>query len=377
MAQTPGFKLDQQAAASRRGFSGAVGNVLRDMPGTREVRDAAGALTALRVDVSPRGYEKHVLNAEIVRRVFDGRLTLTGQAQYSRHDEDTTLLTTSPAGEPVDDQVIAYLGTTHTYEGGVSFERGIRAWDLAFTALLTRRRSQSDVSSLDHLSASAADVVSTQFQARDGGESIARLVASRDFAAYRVETGVEGAFNTLDAQVELTEDRGARPAAIVVPNADVRVEEARGETFASYAWRPRGPRSMEARLSAETSRLSFAGDVRQSVDLVYWKPLLQIARAFGDNDELQLRMFRDVDQLDFNHFVAAASLADDVVNGGNPDRARSQLQCAAASHHSWRCHRSRGHGAGIRRWRTRSRASSARCPISRERGSKLNFARML
>jgi outer membrane receptor protein involved in Fe transport len=129
---------------------------------------------------------------------------------------------------------------------------------------------------------------------------------------------MEGALNTLDVRTVLSQDLGAGWTVLHVPNANLQVREARHEAFAGYVWRSPSPWSMEARLTAEMSSLDVAGDANRSMDFIYWKPLLQAARLFGDHNQLQLRMFRDVGQLDFNHFVSSPSLADDIINGGNP-----------------------------------------------------------
>ena len=51
--------------------------------------------------------------------------------------------------------------------------------------------------------------------------------------------------------------------------------------------------SLDSRLAAETSRLSFTGDTEQSVSLTYVKPRVQLTRKFGQH-QLQMRVFRDV-----------------------------------------------------------------------------------
>ncbi|MEJ0087206.1 MAG: TonB-dependent receptor [Pseudomonadota bacterium] len=290
----------------------------RDLPGRRHVLDALGNVTAVRIDASPREYVEHAVNAELVRAALGGRLALTGEVSYSRYDEDSTLLTTTPSGDRLEDEANPYAGVTHTYEGGLNFGRSAGSWDLTLAALLTRRRSESDVSSTHRNSSVVIDSVSVQALARNSGESVARLTASRNFAAHRIEAGIESTVNTLDAGTIQSQDLGGGWTEVYVPNANVRVEEGRQEAFAGYIWRPGSPWSMEARLTADMSRLHFAGDVNRSVDLVYWKPLLQIGRLFGERNQLQFRMFRDIGQLDFNDFVSAPSLADDVVNGGNP-----------------------------------------------------------
>ena len=118
--------------------------------------------------------------------------------------------------------------------------------------------------------------------------------------------------------VALTFDDGTGPAPVAVPKANLSVEETRGEAFVSHAWQIDPRWSLDSRLAAEISRLSFTGDTDQSVALTYVKPRVQLTRKFGKH-QLQMRVFRDVGQLDFTDFVSTAQFADDVINGGNPD----------------------------------------------------------
>ena len=290
----------------------------RDLPGRRRVLDALGNVTMLRVDASPREYFQHAVNAELVQAGFGGRLAFTGQASYSRYDEDSTLLTASSAGDRLEDQFTPYSGATRTNESGLNFERSVGAWDMTLAALVTRSESESDVSSTHRDNSFVVDSASAQSVARDGGESVGRVTAARNFASFRLEVGMEGALNTLAVRTALSRDLGTGWSVIHVPNANLQIREGRHEAFAGYTWTSQSPWSMEARITAEMSRLDFAGDVNRSTDLVYWKPLLRASRLFGDRNQVQLRMFRDVGQLDFSDFVSAPSLADDVVNGGNP-----------------------------------------------------------
>jgi outer membrane receptor protein involved in Fe transport len=108
------------------------------------------------------------------------------------------------------------------------------------------------------------------------------------------------------------------PQPVDLPNANLDVKESRGEGFVSHAWRISDRWSLDSRLAVETSRLSFTGDTKQSVSLSYVKPRVQLTRQLGRH-QLQLRVFRDVGQLDFNDFVTTAAFANDNIDGGNPD----------------------------------------------------------
>jgi hypothetical protein len=290
----------------------------RDLPGERTVTDDAGLLTARRASTSPREFAEYGLNGQAARPIGAGRLALTGQAHVSRYHEDATLLTTTPLGEQLEYELTPFTERERTGELGLTYERGAGAWDLQLTALATRKRYRSEVSSTHFDAENVQDGVFTQALARDSGETILRASGGRAFGAGRLEAGAELAVNTLDGAMRLAFDAGAGPAPIDVPNANLSIEERRAEAFVSYS-RALGERwSLESALAAETSRLGFSGDTRKSVALTYLKPRLQLTRKFGTH-QLQARVFRDVGQLDFTDFVSAAEVADAVINGGNPD----------------------------------------------------------
>ena len=101
-------------------------------------------------------------------------------------------------------------------------------------------------------------------------------------------------------------------------NANVLVEEERAEFFTCIL-RPSDVWSLETRVAWETSTLTFTGDSNQVVELAFWKPSVQLTRTFAGNNQVRLRVYRDVGQLDFGDFVSAAATADAIVAGGNPD----------------------------------------------------------
>ncbi|HEU5135394.1 MAG TPA: TonB-dependent receptor [Steroidobacteraceae bacterium] len=327
-----GFELagqDEAAPNGNFGWSGRGGlteyslggstySLARELPGTREVYDGNGILTKRRYDESPREFSEYALNGEMKRAIGDGRLVLTGQVAYSRYQDDSTLLTTSPTGEQLEYEHTPYAESERTGEAGVTYERAYDLWNMNLAALATRKRYASDVTSTHFDAAGVQDSVFAQVLARNSGESILRATFARPWSRGRLETGAELALNTLDAEMDLSMDTGNGPLAIPVPNADVLVEEKRGEAFVNLSMTLPANWSLDARLAVESSHLAFSGDAQQSVSLTYVKPRLQVSRPFGSH-QLQLRAYRDVSQLDFTDFVSAASLSDDVINGGNPD----------------------------------------------------------
>ncbi len=289
-----------------------------ESPGVRTLTDGDDVPVATRRNGLPHEERTYALNGQAAFPVGEGKLTLTGQASSREYDEHYTALTTTPAGAQIDREDAPHEETTRTGEIGATWQRPIGAWSFELVGLATRKKNFSD-SLYTHFDADdARDEHFDQRLDRDSGETIVRGTFMRPLESGQVEWGAETAFNTLDGTLSLTRDSGAGPVQVPVPNANLRVEEKRAEAFLSHAWRLDGNWSLDSRVAAETSRLSFTGDTEQSVSLSFLKPRVQLTRKFGKH-QLQARVFRDVGQLDFNDFVSSAQLVDDIIAGGNPD----------------------------------------------------------
>jgi outer membrane receptor protein involved in Fe transport len=184
--------------------------------------------------------------------------------------------------------------------------------------LATRKQFESEVLYTHFDSANLQDLQSAQTVDQDSGETILRGTLTRALGRGRLEAGGEVALNTLDGTSDLTEDTGGGAVTVDVPNADISVEEKRGEAFVAYATPLSTHWSFDARLAAEYSRLDFTGDSDLSEKLTYVKPRAQVTRKLGPH-QVQFRVYRDVGQLDFTDFVSTAQLADGVIAGGNPE----------------------------------------------------------
>lgn len=286
--------------------------------GRFDLHDENDEVVAKKTFPIPHFNDEYTLNGEVGFPLGDGRLSITGQAYLLKHRENTFQRTTTPDGDPVETELDPFREVLRTQEAGVTWVRPLGDWELNLTGLATRRQDQrhADATTLD-----ADDVFVSEFSQdvnQDSGESIVRGTFARDLVAGRLEFGAEVAVNTLDARTALTFDEGAGPDPVDLPNADLRVKETRGEAFVSHVWRLSELWSLDSRLAAETSRLSFTGDTEQWVSLSYVKPRVQITRAFGRH-QFQMRVYRDVGQLDFGDFVTTAELANGNVLGGNPD----------------------------------------------------------
>jgi hypothetical protein len=289
-----------------------------DSIGVRELRDGSGSLVGRRRGNNPHNEGTYALNGQTSLPAGEGKLVLTGQAQSTEYEERFSQRTTAPDGAQVENEIAPYEETTRTGEVGVTWQRAIGDWNMELVGLATRKKNATDALYTHFGATDIQDVAFDQRVDRDSGETIARGTFTLPLSRGQFEWGAEVAFNTLDGELSLTEDTGAGPTDVAVPNANLSVEENRGEAFVSHALRLDERWSLDSRLAVETSRLEFTGDTEQSVSLTYLKPRVQITRKLGPH-QIQARVFRDVGQLDFNDFVSSAQLVDDFIQGGNPD----------------------------------------------------------
>ncbi len=287
-------------------------------PAVREVTDDTGATVAEGRGSVPHRNGEYSLNGQASLPAGEGKLTVTGQVGYREYEDQWSMRLASPEGDLIEDEQAPFSEDTLTGEFGVNWQQRVGAWDLELVGLATRKNYENDVVSTHFDSTGAQDSVYAQAVQQDSGETIVRGTLTRSVARGRLETGGEVAINTLDGSSELTADLGNGPVPVDIPNANLSVEEKRAEGFVAYATPLDSHWSFDARLAVETSRLEFTGDTDQSVSLTYVKPRVQFTRKFGPH-QLQMRVFRDVGQLDFTDFVSTAALADDVIEGGNPD----------------------------------------------------------
>lgn len=328
LAHTRGGRVTPSAEAAwtgRRGdfeygLSAALAQEHLPVRGERSDFDAAGALDEGRSERVPSDEREMRLAGEASFPWAGGALALNAQISRVEYDElELSRLT---------DAVGAFVGTSDTElaeqedtsELGVTFRRDLGAWQGELTGVLTRRRFDGDETSLERDDLGAFEEAAHQTQRVESGETILRAVGRRDIAeGWRIEIAAEAALNTLQQQLTLTEDDGSGPVPVVLPSANVRVEEERAEASFMLAGAPAPRWTLETSVAVETSLLSQAGDVNQETELTFWKPSLQIARAIGERNQLRLRLYRDIGQLDFEDFVSAADVSNAVINGGNPD----------------------------------------------------------
>jgi hypothetical protein len=162
------------------------------------------------------------------------------------------------------------------------------------------------------------------------GETIVRgLVKYRASPTLSFEGGGEGAYNWLTSRTSLV----INGAPVVLPAANVRVEEKRGEVFGQATWRPQPTLTAEIGIRAEGSKITSSGDTTFGKTLFYPKPRAVLTWSPDPLDQVRLRLEREVGQLNFDDFVAASSVANTgTAIAGNPDINPQQAWVAEATY---------------------------------------------
>lgn len=226
----------------------------------------------------------------------------------------------TPAAGALRDDRLTQRYHLNEYEVGGDVTRPFEGGGLKLIGLATRRyRDNRDVSLLRDLDAA---VLGGFRQTLDDTleETLTRLVWTRSFGGWNVETGGEGVINRLDSKVDLFAlEPGGSETRIDLPIDQAVVREVRGEAFVN-AGRALSPKvRLDLGLTYEASRLTVSGDTKAKRTLKFLKPKVVLDWRPGAKWHAQLTLQRTVAQLQFEDFISSAELSNDRVNGGNAD----------------------------------------------------------
>src|SRR6185312_15027268 len=164
-------------------------------------------------------------------------------------------------------------------------------------------------------------------------EDVARLAWLRE-GTLKLEAGVEGAINVLSSRSTLS----LAGTPVVLPAANIRLEEKRMEFFSTATWRINPVLMSELGARYEISTLTQSGDSSLVKDLAFFKPRWLTTWNVMPGHELRLLMERQVGQLVFRDFASSTSLNSNTVTGGNKnlEPARSWNISLAWEYHFWK-----------------------------------------
>ncbi len=317
------FSWAGRAGQTEYGLGGDYFSEMISLAGFRRITDADDNLLGTRRDVTPRTYREFALNGEVRRPVLGSRLNLN--ANWFEWRFYTGLGSEGFAGEvdetPLTDSFFVVVKENERKaEFGGDYERAFGPVTAKVLGLTTRRRFEAYTADANYTAAGGFVGGGEQARRNDINETIVRgTLTFSPVTGHRIETGAEGAFNSLESQLTLTLDTGSGPVEQDLAFANVTVEETRGEAFITDFWQVTDKWAVEAGIAVEKSTLTQSGDSSLETKLTYWKPSLQISRKFGARDQARVKFFRDVGQLDFQDFVSFVDLNDDRVIGGNPN----------------------------------------------------------
>ena len=114
--------------------------------------------------------------------------------------------------------------------------------------------------------------------------------------------------------------QAVRPSRSVQPAvSDARVEETRGEAFATDIWTVTPQLTVESGINVEASRITQTGDQRKQRSFRFVKPRMTGTYAPDPKTSLRFSLQRDVAQLDFAEFSSAIDFINTSTIQGNPN----------------------------------------------------------
>ncbi|KSB88539.1 hypothetical protein AS593_12915 [Caulobacter vibrioides] len=280
--------------------------------GPKVVRRANGTVTPSWLDETGGGHGL-TAKANLKRPLLGGRLSVN--TVYERETYDWSLEDIPPGGG--DRLKVIDADDREEGEIGLGWEKALTARSRVELTGLVRRKH------VDYASTFTDTGESGRFtSARDSGETIGRGVLRHTLnPVLSFEGGGEIAVNFLESEIGYL----VNGAPQVLPAANVRVEEKRGEAFGVATWRARPDLTLEGALRLERSTISQTGDTNLEKSFTYPKPRLSATWSPSPRVQFRGRIEREVGQLDFGDFVSSTTFSTgrDTAGGAElvPERA--------------------------------------------------------
>ncbi|MDO9335743.1 MAG: outer membrane beta-barrel protein [Caulobacter sp.] len=255
-----------------------------------------GVVTRTAWDETGDGYG-YDLKAGWKSPLFGGRVAIN-----SRYHPDLFELSVNAFDNPRTDRLFVVKDRNDRVDAelGGSWERDFGPAKVEITALQTL--SDTDFTSRFDDGADTALFTENAKRGESIGRGTLRYTVSPNLI---VEGGGEAAFNYLDAATDYAENG----VPVVLPQANVRVEEERAEGFLTANWRLNPQFAVEGGLKVESSTISQTGATNLSKSFTYYKPRLIATWSPTGLDQVRVRIEREVGQLNFRDFASSISLS--------------------------------------------------------------------
>lgn len=248
-----------------------------------------------------RGAEKvgYSLNAALSRPVWQGdfaaNLTL-----------EKTTFNSATYYDPPGAMQFPSSHKARSAEFGANWDRIFGKTELNLVALQRLQRDQKFNAS----TGSGSDEIFNSVS--DTGESILRSTVRYVFSkAFRIESGFEGAYNSLSG----TSSFLSNGAPVALPGANPKVNEKRGEASLQASWQIAPDWSLQTGVRYEFSTIGAQGIPSRSFSFL--KPRMLLSWSPAPGHQFRVRAERLVGQLDFSNFIASSDFASNGINAGN------------------------------------------------------------
>lgn len=264
--------------------------------GPKVVRRADGSVSPSWLDETGGG-DGLTAKANLKRPLLGGRLSVN--TVYEQETYDWSLEDIPPAGG----DRLKVIDADERQEGeiGLGWEKALTARSRVELTGLVRRKH------VDYASTFTDAGEAGRFtSARDSGESIVRGVLRHTLnPVLSFEGGGEIAVNFLESEIGYLVNGTPQ----VLPAANVRVEEKRGEAFGVATWRAHPKLTLEGAVRLERSTIEQTGDTNLEKSFTYPKPRLSATWSPTARDQFRGRIEREVGQLDFTDFVSSTTFS--------------------------------------------------------------------
>ncbi|OYU69732.1 MAG: TonB-dependent receptor [Alphaproteobacteria bacterium PA2] len=271
------------------------------------------------VDADAGGKKKFLIGA-YETPLYGGRLKLNAAFMPNPYSAEITDRLSVPGGREYEYNTMDKLQG----EFGARYSRGLGAKG-GLEAVFFQQWNNNDTKAHFESAAVNRDFTSDKKLTETVGRLLVRRKQSDKLA---LEGYVEGAFNGLDSTTGFT----LNGKKVVLPAANVRVEEKRGEASLQASLTLSPALKVEGQVREETSTISSTGDLVLEKTLSFFKPRLGLTWSPDASDQVRLRIEREVSQLNFDDYIASSSTASTgAVLAGNPDLSPQQAWVAEAA----------------------------------------------
>lgn len=282
--------------------------------------DADGLLINSAKERQDEGPEFLFINGEGAKDFTKGKLTLNARVGGNRYTQETDR-------DIYDGQIelnnlpdkLWHLDLTRKFrvgEIGIDWNQSFNdwRWHVIAISLQERKDFRNHLTIQEELTGQLTDNAFEQ-EARTSEQIFRSTFGLNSSTKLKPEYGFELAKNKLNSKSISFMD-GIQQS---LNGGDVKVEEIRGEIFASFIYGASDKLTLAGGLTTEFSTIEVSGDAKEKQSFTFLKPRFSATYKFNQVQQLTLELERSVGQLNFNDFAASSQATDDRTTSGNPN----------------------------------------------------------